>query len=60
MSLAIIDENDPLAKERDVKFKKWLQNKAIKEKAFEVGVRLFKLVINYLKIINFSRCSHSI
>lgn len=31
-----VDEADPLAKERDVKFKKWLQNKAIKEKAFEV------------------------
>ncbi len=29
-------EDDPLARERDAKFKKWLQNKAIKEKAFEV------------------------
>jgi hypothetical protein len=27
---------EALAKERDVKFKQWLQNKAIKEKAFEV------------------------
>eukprot|EP01039_Chlorochromonas_danica_P007761 gene7761-8572_t len=27
--------DDPLARERDAKFKKWLQNKAIKEKAFE-------------------------
>jgi hypothetical protein len=27
---------DLLAKERDEKFKRWLQNKSVKEKAFEV------------------------
>ena len=30
------EQEAQLAKERDVKFKKWLQNKAIKDKAFEV------------------------
>jgi hypothetical protein len=30
---------EALARERDLKFKKWLQNKAIKEKAFEVRRR---------------------
>ena len=28
---------DKLAKERDLKFKLWLQNKAVKDKAFEVS-----------------------
>jgi hypothetical protein len=27
---------DPLAQERDAKFKIWLQNKALRDKAFEV------------------------
>jgi Ca2+-binding EF-hand superfamily protein len=31
---------EALAKERDVKFKQWLQNKAIKEKAFEYMAKL--------------------
>lgn len=29
---------DKLAKERDLKFKLWLQNKAVKDKAFEVSL----------------------
>ncbi len=29
---------DLLAKERDEKFKRWLQNKAVKDKAFEVRI----------------------
>jgi len=29
-------DDDELAKEKDLKFKLWLQNKALKDKAFEV------------------------
>jgi hypothetical protein len=36
VSTPAVEAVDPLAKERDLKFKKWLQNKAVKEKAFEV------------------------
>ena len=35
---------DPLAQERDAKFKVWLQNKALRDKAFEV---LSKFIIFY-------------
>jgi hypothetical protein len=31
--------NEILSQERDAKFKKWLQNKSVKEKAFEVSCR---------------------
>ncbi len=36
---------EALARERDAKFKQWLQNKAIKDKAFEVGFYLFDMSI---------------
>jgi hypothetical protein len=34
------EQEELLAKERDLKFKIWLQNKSIKEKGFEVGLPL--------------------
>jgi hypothetical protein len=42
------EQEELLAKERDLKFKIWLQNKSIKEKGFEVGLplSLIKLLIN--------------
>jgi hypothetical protein len=41
------EQEAQLAKERDVKFKKWLQNKAIKDKAFEVR-RFFAGMVHYI------------
>jgi hypothetical protein len=31
------EETDLLANERDIKFKKWLQNKSLRDKALEVS-----------------------
>jgi hypothetical protein len=39
-----------LAKERDIKFKLWLQNKSIKDKAFDV----FSLYLELFLLIRFS------
>lgn len=41
---------EALARERDVKFKQWLQNKSIKEKAFEVS---FVMELNKVRSFSF-------
>lgn len=38
---------EALARERDAKFKQWLQNKAIKDKAFEVTCEVFPSIYSY-------------
>ncbi len=41
---------DLLAKERDEKFKRWLQNKAVKDKAFEVRI-IIDFLTRMLKVV---------